>query len=164
MATIKNVQLKAIKNNIGHDGVGFQANIYLNNKKIGNVLDDGWGGPLRVHVEKEAETFNQIAEQYKKETKEELFSAEEKLMYSLLELSDFEKTFKKATKKGYSFILHMDYTPIDENGKEILEGPIPHPRTELYQCSKEEQIKELIAERKPVRHKAYHSLEDFIIE
>ena len=41
--------LKAIKDFKGHEGEPlFQANVYLNNRKIGFFSEDGWGGPAQL--------------------------------------------------------------------------------------------------------------------
>lgn len=162
MASIQRVELKAVKQGFGHDGGGLSANIYYKNKKIGSVSDDGWGGPMLVTVEKEKETFEKIANAYKKETKENLLDAEEHLIYSLLHLKDFEKTFKSALKENFTSILYLDYHPRDENGRRNLKAPVPYPSEEMYYCSTEQQISEILEEKKPVKHEVYRSLEDFV--
>jgi len=41
-------QLKSVKNTVGREGVGFTANLYLDNAKIAYVSDYGDGGGVRV--------------------------------------------------------------------------------------------------------------------
>lgn len=162
MASIKNVQLKGIKVGFGHDGGGFNANIYLNNKKIGSTLDDGWGGPLQVDIEKEKEAFAQLTEEYAKEENETLLSADEKIIHDLLTLNDLEKEYKKAVKKGYSSILHLDYYPRNDDGSHKVDVPIPYPSEETYLCAEEKQIDLLLKQKKPVRYSVFRKAEDFI--
>ena len=157
MATIKGVALKAIKTNIGHDHAGFQANIYLKNKKIGEVTDDGWGGPLQIHFDKEKEAFYSIAKAYKQEQKEKLLSDDELIIHNLLTLSDLEKEYKKAIKKGYESILFLDYRPSESD------VPVPFPSEEIYLIPNEESANQVLQDKKPVQYKMYTNLNDFVI-
>lgn len=45
---LKDFKLKAVKKVNGHDGQGFTCNLYLKNKKVAEIFDDGWGGPLEI--------------------------------------------------------------------------------------------------------------------
>ena len=51
---------KKVKEFRGHDGYGYNADIYLVGKKIAEVDNDGWGGGLRIHY---------ISEDYEKRAK-----------------------------------------------------------------------------------------------
>ena len=42
----KRITVKSVKTFAGHDGNGWQATVYLDGKKIGVCVDDGWGGGL----------------------------------------------------------------------------------------------------------------------
>ena len=46
MAKIKNVELKNIRATYDLEGMGFIANVYYKNKKIGTTIDRGDGGRL----------------------------------------------------------------------------------------------------------------------
>lgn len=46
MAKIYGIELKNIKNFVGHEGLAFQANVYLNGKKVGFYSQDGWAVPV----------------------------------------------------------------------------------------------------------------------
>lgn len=41
------VEMKGYKEFRGHDGYGWEANLYINETKVGYVVDDGWGGGLQ---------------------------------------------------------------------------------------------------------------------
>lgn len=116
MASICGVSLKNIKNFKGHEGEPcYQANIYLNNKKIGYYSDDAWGAIcLNLHFDSKEneEKINKIAEEYgKRPDKLDLtFSEQYNLNYTLdsfiediLFLSLYEKDFKKYQKKYADF-------------------------------------------------------------
>ena len=47
MASIYGVELKKVKTWEGLEGMGLQANVYINNKCVGQVTDDAYGGDFR---------------------------------------------------------------------------------------------------------------------
>lgn len=48
------IEAKKIETMRDHDGgQAFSANIYIDGKKVGYVIEDGWGGPLQVGIKKE---------------------------------------------------------------------------------------------------------------
>jgi len=48
------IEAKKIETMRDHDGgQAFSANIYVDGKKVGYVIEDGWGGPLNVGIKKE---------------------------------------------------------------------------------------------------------------
>lgn len=163
MASIKGIQLKAIKEGIGHDRAGFQANIYHGSKKIGSVLDDGWGGELNIDIVSDLDVFDEKAKAYHEEQNEKVLAPEESLIYDLLELSQLEKELKSSQKKGYSFIMHIDHRPRNSDGGLSIDVPIPYPSTEIFSCSVERHIQEVLNESKPVKYKVYRELSDFVI-
>ena len=62
MASIYGVELKSVKTWQGEEGLGLQANVYIDKKKVGMVTDDAWGGPLRFdfdtsELDKRAEKY-----------------------------------------------------------------------------------------------------------
>lgn len=167
MAKIKDIQLKAIKENIGHDLNGVQANIYFKNKKVGYILDDGWGGELEISVDPNArDRVYEAAEEghqfvyvsWGHDKVSEFFE-------HLLEVSAQEKFFKKQSKLGYEAVVYLDYSPRTKNGtvdlnklREATKNP------QLFAVPKEKDIQDLIKEKKPTFHQVYTKLEDFIIE
>lgn len=117
MASICNVSLKNIKEFKGHEGEPcFQANIYLNNKKIGWYSDDSWGAVcLDLHLDSKEyrKEIEEIAKEYgKRQNRLDItFSKEYNLEYTLdsfiedlLYLSLHEKDFKKYSKKYSDFV------------------------------------------------------------
>ena len=48
------VQIKNIKDNIGHDLMGMYCDIFLDKKNVGYYNDDGYGGETEHHVKPEA--------------------------------------------------------------------------------------------------------------
>ncbi|MFD1608800.1 hypothetical protein [Oceanobacillus luteolus] len=161
MAEYKGVQLKAIKEWGEHDLAGFTANIYLNNMKIGAVVDKGFGGPLHVYLEKQKDTFLKIASTYKDE--DGIYANDEALLHRLRVLSGIEKDFKKANKKGYSFITTVDYFPRDENGKITYGKPIREPAEETYFFNNDQQLQQMLNVKKPSKYEVFRTLDDFVI-
>ena len=51
MASIYGIQLKKVKKTYGIEGVGFQADLYMDGKKVGYAADYADGSMLNVHVE-----------------------------------------------------------------------------------------------------------------
>lgn len=49
MTTIAEYSVGAVKTFRGHDGYGYSCNLLRNNKKIAEVVEDGWGGGLQFH-------------------------------------------------------------------------------------------------------------------
>jgi len=149
MASIQNVSLKALKSGFGRNENGFQANIYLGKKKIGFVLDEGNGGALKIDIMDKQEEFEQIAQNHMKSKQKDYYSAEEDFLYELVELVDNEKEYKKAVKKGFNYVVFLDY------------GMKKMP--EIARCTTEQGVKKMINECQPEKHTVYGSLEDFII-
>jgi hypothetical protein len=56
---INRVTVKKLKEGFGHDMMGYYCDVYLDNKKIGFVNDDGWGGETLIEYtnDKTKETF-----------------------------------------------------------------------------------------------------------
>ena len=49
MNSITQYTVGAVKTFRGHDGHGYSCNLLRNNKKVAEVVDDGWGGGLQFH-------------------------------------------------------------------------------------------------------------------
>lgn len=162
MSSINHVQLKSIKTGIGHDKGGFEANIFLQNKKIGRVADDGWGGEIEVNIIEQQEAFKQAAQQYHSDSNEQILDPSEAIIEALLALSELEKTYKKAAKDGYTVLVHMDYIPRKKNGEYRYDVPVPYPSKETIACISEEFVSGVLETKKPVKYEIYRSLEDFV--
>lgn len=48
---MERVTVKKLKSGFGHDGGGYSCDVYLDNKKVGSINDDGWGGDAIVNFE-----------------------------------------------------------------------------------------------------------------
>ena len=94
-----NFSVKSVKTFWGRDGVGVNANMYYNNKKIGSIIDSGNGGPLDIYYDHRNE--------YKQVVKDFLFTLpksddqhdQEDLWNELINEYLLIKDFKKAMKK-----------------------------------------------------------------
>lgn len=136
MAKINGIQLKAVKTFVGTDGMGFSANIYLDNKKVGHVHDSAYGGcydydydtkegqeavkeKIKEHYEKHptVDTFKiydmQIDEidmdNLPRKSYEDMFEPEDEFFSELLHLTLQEKDYKKNAKKGYTVMVYIDF-------------------------------------------------------
>jgi hypothetical protein len=49
MNSISNYTVGSVKTFRGHDGHGYSCNLLRNNKKVAEILEDGWGGGLQFH-------------------------------------------------------------------------------------------------------------------
>lgn len=186
MASIKGVNLKAIKKTIGIEGEGFLANIYLQNKKIGTVTNYGDGGCYHICIEKEERVLEDIVRTYYKEHPEldnfALKSVEEYLerkengtlplrnfsdtdIYILYEyflskvyrLHCLEKEFTNAVKKGYTALVTISYVYIPGS---------PLPLDEMYYTDGTKNVFNEIcqhAKNKTFSVKQYSCLEDFCL-
>ena len=122
MASINGIELKGIKEFKGHEFEDLiQGNIYYKGKKVGWYSQDSWGGCDHIELDYtlpknllkeindildnyESETlFNGISllydEQYNVKFKHKIFKGGEFLFGDLIQLNDFEKVYKKHTKK-----------------------------------------------------------------
>lgn len=51
---LKRLEIKNVKDNIGHDLMGMYCDIFLDKKKIGYYNDDGWGGETDISLSAES--------------------------------------------------------------------------------------------------------------
>jgi|GEM_PF-4794825 len=159
MAKIKGIQLKAVNYFRGHDGYGVSANLYLDNKKIGEILDDGWGGGFQIHIEQKEkeEILKERVKRYFDENPSE-FPEVEIFLDDLLNLSNLEKDWKKMVKDGLPILVDMHFRKI---------GTVPVGATKKPVCmgvNNEATLQKVLLEYKPVDHRVYRSEKDFIIE
>ena len=69
MVSINGISLKSVRTFEGAEGTGFSANIFIDGKKIGSVLDDAWGGSYVYNYDsKEGEDllYSRLKEWYDK--------------------------------------------------------------------------------------------------
>ena len=183
MAEIKGIKLTGIQSHAGHDGNTLFANVVMDGKKIGTVCDDGWGGGREIsipddvlkEIKRRHETYirEQKIEDYiatYKMTPEQYLDASGKgavplmeadpelFIDELAELTELEKTFKKALKKGWKEVVTVEFVR--------LAGP--QPRDLQFDSDGSEEAIRTIRERadysaRPYRLKRYASLDDFKI-
>ena len=66
-AIFNRVTIKKFKEGFGHDLMGYYCDVYLDNKKVGYVNDDGWGGDVSIDFTDDAKQA--IFEKYLEENK-----------------------------------------------------------------------------------------------
>lgn len=183
MASMNGLSLKAIKEFDGHEGEGFSANIYMDGKNVGSVLDSAYGGCYDYNYNSkdvEEAVTERIKEYYTKNpavdglkiftmkaedfdaknlpvnTYEDTFEPEDRFFFDLLMLTKTEKSFKKAQKKG-GFIVILDYYGLRS---------VPTPITQEYTAYQEKHIDEILQiglKQHPTAHvEVYRTLEDFV--
>lgn len=162
MASIKGLQLKAIKKTHGMEDEGFVANLYFNGKKVGYCADYGDGGPLSVRyddqkvkeqIEQQVKAY--YAEHHAEDPRLETLSD---LIYRLHTLSSLESSFKKCVKEGWPYLVFLDI-PLTYNGK------FPESEAAAYKNEKvaDEQKKALETEYPGCKALVFKSIADFII-
>jgi hypothetical protein len=162
MAKIKELELKAVHYFNGHDGYGVSANLYMDGKKIGEMLDDGWGGGIQIHiasVEKQKE-FSERVQSYFAEQPDE-FETDDIFLNYLLDLWNLQKEFKKMQKKGFPILLHMEFRSKNPTQEE-WEHPVPVPKT--FGILSEVALEKTIQEHNPKVTQIFRSLDDFNIQ
>lgn len=163
MASINGIELKGVKEFKGHEFEDLvQGNIYYKGKKVGWYSQDSWGGCDHIDLDYtlpkellkeinnildnyESETlFNGISELYDKKYNvkfdHKIFKGGEFLFGDLIQLNDFEKTYKKFSKKwGTNLIAlcYKDFFTMNIKGsrlpKEIFETQLKNDKNvQLY--------------------------------
>lgn len=117
MASIKGIELKAIKYGNENKDYFFQASIYLNNKRAGIVTLLNNSKNL-IYEWKDDESYNEcldISKQYIKENPigVKFLSNIEVLINDLLELNEIEKEFKRVSKKGSTILALLKFNKRD---------------------------------------------------
>lgn len=183
MAKIYGVQVKGIKEWEAMEGTGIDANIYIDNKKVGRYYDAGNGGMPDVIIDnpEHSKVLTERVKQYFIDhpvdrtglTPEKLGgkSFEERYDFMMddvafieevISMTQNEKFFKKSQKQGYSILVVCDY-PF------FVEGPHPYIQPTMFGGrnpvkSANDFIMEKKAKFPHLIHKTYSTLEDFIIE
>lgn len=174
MAKIKGIQLKAVKSFETMDGFAISANVYLNNKKVGEIIDEGNGGGMYGHfngpkIEEELATI--VKKFYEENPRYFIIKPKNNLGWiiefiesELLELHDIEKEFKKNSKKGFGIMLFLS---THSRMEDPFNNGIPYEGEQMvsvrvWDKKMEEMIKKDYPNFKNIR--IFKSLEDFIIE
>lgn len=164
MAVIKGFQLKAVTNFRGHEGEPLQqANLYLQNKKVGFLSEDANGGMAQIDILPEfREQWESASQAYTAEHPESVgLSPQETLFYALFELTLNEKEYKKAIKKGYSVVAQYNKLMEYPDGRVFPSGhQIMVTTTDVADLEKYE--KENWKDEKYEKH-VFTSLNDFIL-
>lgn len=188
MAKIYGIELKNIKNFVGHEGLAFQANVYLNGKKVGFYSQDGWGGSGWLEADKEnREKITDVINKYYKDnpqidsfkvfqmTPDEFrrnrdkgtlpkatttFEPIDTFMWELHELKTTESEWKKGVKQGYKAIVVVKY-------EHVRNTPMPMDSV-WYSNGTRESINSIqkSADDKSVANfiKVYSSADDFDVK
>ncbi len=156
MASIYGVTIKNVKEWSGMEGIGTQANVYYNNKRIGMWTDEGNGGCCNYDFDKNIiepavkKYFKDWQEKYKGTIYEGLYGNDEDMqgsfydnfMSELANLYDREKEYKKNAKNGYNVIVKWY---IKSDPKKVNAMPFIH--TEYFNGTATKTVfKELIAD------------------
>lgn len=129
---LKRVQIKNIKDSIGHDLMGMYCDVFLDNKNVGYYDDDGWGGETEHHLKIEARAQIMAlleAHQWRHKMFTELgwtfYDSEEKisdhavidsLIEHLYDLKQEEKALKKIAKQSEREILYGKWESYTRSG------------------------------------------------
>lgn len=160
MASIKGIQLKALKMYQTPSGTDFSANLYIDNKKVGQTVDVGDGGPIRIHFDKpEAQgVFEERMKTYFEENPTDV-DGEDDFIVELIHLFEAEQMYKKNVKKDAHILITMQFHERTNTVDSLLKKDFKEPI--LLSITNEDILDELIEERKPVEYQIYRSLEDF---
>lgn len=173
MAKIYGIQLKAFRSHMSSDGVAVYGNVYLKNKKIGEIYDDGVGAGLWANfISNEAkEEIIQIVKKFYEDHPSYVINKDRTDFGMLIDffddelipLQEIEKEFKANSKKGFGVTLHLQSHFRNENP--FNEDGYLHPIiVSVRQWN--DDTKKYIKEKYP-KHKnleVFSKIEDFIIE
>lgn len=162
MASINGVQLKAIKHFETTRGVGFTANVYIDNKKAGIASDEGHGGMVDTRFESRElqETFLKRSKDYF-EANPSVMDSPEDFIEELLQFAEAEQMFKKNTKKGFPILLVMNFYKRTDSLESVFANGFKEPQ--LVSVKDDSTLRVQLMEKNPVEHKVYRSVEDFKI-
>jgi hypothetical protein len=159
MASINGIALKAVKTFQTMDGVGFQSNVYIGNKKIGVAGDGGFGGSVDIHIlpEYRKEFSKRIQDYFEKHPA--YLHTDEDFINELYELLETENQFKKNTKKGFPILISLSCY----NRLKGFDFEQPYQSSKMIGVIKESQIEEQVKKHKPIEYTVYRTLNDFIL-
>ena len=167
MAKIKDLELKSVKEFIGFDGSGVNANLYYKGKKVAFAIDSGNGGDLTIEWNATDDIQNEIKKlvhQYYTDNPVFLVTDEEnelkEIIEELLELRRYEQLLKKGKKEKSSsalLVLFFHKRAEEYNFKKPPSSYILPFWSEAFQ-------NRIIKQFTPIEFKVYKELTDFIIE
>lgn len=132
MASIYGVELKNKKTFRGAEGYGLAASVYIDGKKVGTMLDDGWGGSYRYEfdtAELEKRADKHLKEVWLKDPANEKYNIDGRPLFEsgarykdvfidqIFNLGEVEKRWKAAQKTNWTNLIH--YHVGDESMKEM---------------------------------------------
>ena len=150
MVSMNGVQLKNVKTFKGIDGNGFNASIYMDNKKIGIVSDYGDGGEMDFNI------TPQFCYAFEQKVKNSSFSYPDTFITRILDLLLIEKSFKKSVKKypkSNPVTIAVYSEAFKGAGEKTFSGKI---YTAVEKC-----VNEVIAIEKGNECKVFRTLTDF---
>ena len=169
MAKIYGVELKAVKYFEGMEGIGFNSNIYLNNKKIGTFSDYAFGAmeeynfDLKTTKEQKQE-LKDIAEKYFQNYPKYLFYPEDKItefLGELLTLKEREDSYKKNIKKNKDAVLIIgSFKKRTDDFMDVIKDD----ETAVAKFYDKDIIENYSKKQGFIETNVYKSLDDFIIE
>lgn len=174
MTKIYGVQLKAIKSHMTSDGYATYANVYYNNKKCGEIYDDGVGAGMWAHfdskeIEEELATvarkfYENFPTYVINESRSDFGMIIDFLEEEVLFLTELEKDYKSNAKKGFPVTLLLrthsreenPFAKMDQYKSPIILG------VARWDKDIEEYIRKKYPEFKDIT--VFSKLENFIIE
>lgn len=161
MARIKGVELRGYRFLHGKDRVGFLAFIFLNDKKIGSIIEPPTDEEvkLKISMKEDELILNQIAKEYYKE-KPATLKGLIPFLKELSELTLLEKTLIKERRFGANSIVLLRYSRRTDRADEILNAP----KERLIPLLKDVKLNEVIKRYKPVEYFVFSDTSDFIIK
>lgn len=169
MAQIKGLTLKGLTRFVGREGEAYQGSIYLNGKKIGWFSQSGDGGCSDIDYESreiKAEVEGIVKKYFEENPPDSEYGGnDEDFFEQLVELCLDEKDFKKAVKKGFSWVVK-----VSNSFKSHLEGkPIPVPKVYSIPANliNDKAMEKFYAEMKAAGYDeitTYKSLDDFNVK
>ncbi|MDF2879963.1 MAG: hypothetical protein K0R54_520 [Clostridiaceae bacterium] len=170
MAKIMNLELKGFKEFEGHDGYGFNANLYYNGKKVAHCHDDACGGCLDIiwfiDADKREDVFKSIKEYYTKYPAymlhENDYGITEQFINEFVGILRFEKWYKKMLKNGYTVAVTINY---NKRTTPLLKRDFTTEDIYVAYLKWDKQTeKSMKAMYSPVEYTVYKSLDDLIIK
>ena len=162
MANIRGISIKAVKHFIGTEGPAYQGNIYIGSKKVAFWSQDGNGGPDWFEMMNgfSKKKLVEAMKPYVDQKSIELKIIDESFMYNLLWLSQSEKEFKKALKKGYKAMMKVT------DGFRVLNSyypNVPNCTAEALFMRINDDIKENNIKNEEISYHLYKDISDFSI-
>ena len=162
MANIRGISIKAVKHFIGTEGPAYQGNIYIGSKKVAFWSQDGNGGPDWFEMMNgfSKKKLVEAMKPYVDQKSIELKIIDESFMYNLLLLSQSEKEFKKALKKGYKAMMKVT------DGFRVLNSyypNVPNCTAEALFMRINDDIKDNFFKNEEISYHLYKDISDFSI-